>query len=255
MMSTLTRLTLIASAATLPLLAGIATAAPMKSMPQSPTSKVDMSVTKASLELPLIERLQDLRAQGDGGYQNLVKLMFDRQANMQTRWKAVTSAGRVGGPKSAPELTKAMKSDEWYMRNAALIAMMQLDRPTGLAWARRLMNDKALVVRAAAVDAISQARDATSAPLLWEKLYSKENFKSGQSLFIRRRIVETLAQMESKGRESKFVAVLADKDETLHAPAIAALERITNKTMGQPNEPLKFRKAKWEKWWKSSRTL
>lgn len=218
-------------------------------------AKADMAMTKASLDLPLIERLQDLRAQGDGGYRNLVTLMFDRQAPMQVRWKATTAAGRIGGQSSRADLERALKSDEWFMRNAALVAMMQLDRPTGLSWARRLISDRALVVRAAAVDAISQARDVSSAPLLWEKLYAKENYKGRQSLFIRRRIVETLAQMEKSGRESKFVALLGDRDESLHAPAIAALERMTNKTMGQPNEPVKFRKAKWEKWWRDSRTL
>ncbi len=217
--------------------------------------RVAMATTLESLELPLIERVQDLRAQGSPGYANLRSLMFDRAQTMQLRWKAVTAAGRVGGEKSRVDLERAYKAPEWYMRNAALISMMQVDRSTGLAWARRLLADKALVVRAAAVDAIANANDATSAPVLWEKLYSKENYKRGQSLFIRRRIVEALAHVESPGREAKFIAVLADKDGTLHEPAIAALERITKKSIGQPGEPVKFRKAKWEKWWKETRTL
>lgn len=250
-MSTFARLSLIAGVA---LSSSLATAAISKA-PASGAAKIEMETTKNSLNLPLIERLQDLRAQGDGGYRNLVSLMFDKSEPMQVRWKAVTASGRIGGEKSRGQLERALKSDEWFMRNAALVAMMQLDRPTGVSWARRLMNDKALVVRSAAVDAIAQAGDVASAPLLWEKLYAKENYKSGQSLFIRRRIVETLSRMESAGREAKFVAILKDKDESLHAPAVAALERITNRTMGAPSEPLKFRKAKWEKWWRESRTL
>jgi len=221
----------------------------------APTGRVAMATTKASLELPIIERLQDLRAQGAAGYKNLTAIMFDRSIAMQTRWKAVTAAGRVAGEASRKDLEHALKSEEWFMRNAGLIAMLQLDRNEGLKWARKLMSDKALVVRSAAVDSIENARDTASTSLLWEKLYAKENFKRGQSLFIRRRIVEVLANMETPGRESKFVAVLGDKDSDLHAPAINALERLTHKKMGQPNEPVAFQKAKWEKWWKESRSL
>lgn len=253
MTSTLARLSILVGllAGTQVAMAAVSTVSRTRSTTSA--AKIDMATTKASLELSLLERLQDLRAQGPGAYYNLVSIMFNRTETMQLRWKATTAAGRIGGEKSRPVLERALKSDEWFMRNAALVAMMPLDRATGLAWARRLMNDKALVVRSAAVDAL--ANDSASAPLLWEKLYSKENFKGRQSLFIRRRIVEALAENEKAGREAKFVALLSDKDESLHAPAIEALERITQKRLGAANEPIKFRKAKWEKWLKDSRTL
>ena len=211
-----------------------------------------MAATKEALAFPLEERVANLKALGDVGYQSLAKLMFDKSATMEERWKAVTAAGRVGGEKSRPELERALHASEWFMRNAALVAMMQLDHETGLSWARQLLNDKALVVRAAAVDVIDGARDAQSTQLLWTKLYAKENYKRGQSLFIRRRIVEALADMETSGRESKFIALLGDKDSSLHAPAISALERLTRHSIGSGSEPTKVRKAAWEKWWNES---
>mgnify|MGYP001569274346 CR=1 FL=1 len=253
MTSTLARLSILVGLLACTQVATAAVSTASRSRSTTTAEKIDLVTTKASLELPLLERLQDLRAQGPGAYDNLVSIMFNRAESMQVRWKATTAAGRIGGEKSRPALERALKSDEWFMRNAALVAMMPLDRTTGLVWARRLMNDKALVVRSAAVDAL--ANDSASAPLLWEKLYSKENFKGRHSLFIRRRIVEALAENEKPGREAKFVALLSDKDESLHAPAIEALERITQKRLGHANEPIKFRKAKWEKWLKDSRTL
>ena len=221
-------------------------------MKSGANATVSHQVTREALSLPLNERVETLKAFGDSGYKNLVTLMFDRKASMQDRWKAVTAAGRVGGPRSRPDLERALVAPEWYMRNAALLAMVQLDQEKGMVWAKQLLNDKALVVRSAAVDVLAKNHDSQSAALLWQKLYAKENYKHGQSLFIRRRIVEALAQMETAGRETKFIAVLSDKDESLHGPAITALERLTRHSVGASSEPTPKRKAAWEKWWNES---
>lgn len=221
--------------------------------PRSTTaSSGSLQGTKEALDLPLMERLAVLREQS-GSYENLRQLMFSKSASMDTRWKAVTAFGRLGREKSKADLARAMKAPEWYMRNAALVSMATIDASEAVAWARRLMSDKALVVRSAAVDVIAQSHDAASTDLLWQKLYAKENYRKKQSLFIRRRIVEALGEMEQKGVESKFVAILQDKDVNLHEPAIEALERITKKQIGSPGEPVQFRRAKWEEWYKQNR--
>jgi hypothetical protein len=208
--------------------------------------------TKEALELPLAERLQRLKSDSNS-YQNLKTLMFAKATAMDVRWKAVTAAGRVGGAKAKADMIRALTAPEWFMRNAGLIALANLDRTESVTWARKLLSDKALVVRAAAVDVISQSHDTSSANLLWTKLYSKENYRNRQSLFIRRRIVEALADLEGKGHEAKFVALLQDKDESLHEPAMEALERITKHTVGNAGEPTQFRRAQWQQWYKANK--
>lgn len=207
-----------------------------------------MQTTLDSLNLPLAERIQDLQTQSNG-YKNLQAIAFKKGNAMDLRWKAVTAMGRLGGAKAKTDLERALKSPEWFMRNAALVSYSQNNRQASLTWARKMLSDKALVVRAAAVEIIANAKDSASSQLLWQKLYSKENFKRNQSLFIRRRIVEALADIEGKGRESKFVAILQDKDESLHEPAIEALERITAKSMGTPGETVRSRSAQWQQWY------
>ena len=206
--------------------------------------------TQEALRLPLGERVSALQMQGPQGYRNLRDIMFDDKQTMEARWRSVTAIGIIGGADSVPELERALQSKEWYLRNAGLLAIMKVDRKKAIKWSRALLSDRAMVVRAAAVDALSELKDPSSVNLLWTKLNAKENFKGKQSLFIRRRIIETLAQLDGTGREAKFVSVLADSDESLHAPAIHALERITAKTMGEPQEPVKFKKAHWQRWWK-----
>jgi HEAT repeat protein len=208
--------------------------------------------TKEALELPLAERLQTLKSDSHS-YENLKALMFAKGTAMDVRWKAVTAAGRVGGEKAKSDMVRALTAPEWFMRNAGLVALSNLDRTASLTWARKLLSDKALVVRAAAVDVISQSHDSLSANLLWTKLYSKENYRNHQSLFIRRRIVEVLADLDGKGHEAKFIALLQDKDDSLHEPAMEALERITKHTVGNPGEPVQFRRAQWQQWYKANR--
>ncbi len=208
--------------------------------------------TKDALELPLAERLQTLKSDSRS-YENLKTLMFAKTTAMDIRWKAVTAAGRVGGEKAKADMLRALTAPEWFMRNAGLVALSNLDRTESLTWARKLLSDKALVVRAAAIDVISQSHDSFSANLLWTKLYSKENYRNRQSLFIRRRIVEVLADLDGKGHEAKFVALLQDKDDSLHEPAMAALERITKHTVGNPGEPVQFRRAQWQQWYKANK--
>lgn len=212
-------------------------------------SRVSLSMTQSALGLPLENRIQAILQQGPSGYRNLVEIMFNAKMPHDTRWRAVTAAGRIGGEMSEPELTRALQSSDWFMRNAGLVAMTNVNRGEAIAWARRLMSDKALIVRVAAVDTLADLNDQRSLPLLWEKLYSKENYKGKQSLFIRRRIVETLAKLEQPGNEKRFIEILGDKDEALHAPAIAALEKMTKIRFGTEKEPMKAKRAQWQKWW------
>jgi hypothetical protein len=219
-----------------------------------PARTILVRATKEALDLPISNRLQALESQGEQGYRNLVSIMFDEKMPMETRWRAVTAAGRLGGKQATPEIERALGRSEWYMRNAGLVAMAGVDPESAARWARKLISDKALVVRTAAVETIAELKDHASAALLWQKLYAKENYRRGQSLFVRRHIVETLAVLEPVGSEGKFVEVLSDKDTSLHPLAIFALEQMTKQRFNE-SAPLPLQREHWQSWWKEkSRT-
>jgi HEAT repeat protein len=211
-----------------------------------------IQATKEALDLSMLERIQALKSDSNS-YSNLKALMESKSEAFELRYKATTALAKVAGSKAKTEMVHAMTSSEWFLRNAGLIGMSSLDRAEALVWARKLLNDKALVVRSAAVDIITQARDTTSTNLLWQKLYSKENFRNKQSLYIRRRIVEALSEIDSKEHAAKFVALLQDKDDSLHEPAMEALERITHQAVATPGSPLQDRRAQWQKWYKANK--
>ncbi|MCB0350652.1 MAG: hypothetical protein KDD38_05675, partial [Bdellovibrionales bacterium] len=151
-----------------------------------------------------------------------------------------TSYGRVYKNKSQSFLEQSMRSSEWFMRNAALVVAPYADRTWAIKWARFMLHDKALVVRTAAVQALRHLNATESQGLLWEKLYSSENYRGGESLWVRRHILEALEQFARPGQEAGFISVLNDKDKSLHPIALRTLNKITKENFVST--------AEWRAW-------
>lgn len=183
--------------------------------------------TVVALRQPVEDRISALKNQGDAGFEALKQLAFDSKQALQLRWRALTMLPRVNALKAEAPLAEAAQSSEWFMRNAALVAMEQTKRAFTLKWAEKLLDDPALVVRTAAVQTLTAIHAVEKKDLLFQKLYSAENFHRGHSLWVRKHIAKALQQMASPGEEKQFALLLKDKDNTLHSSAISALNKIT----------------------------
>jgi hypothetical protein len=210
--------------------------------------KVSMRQTLLALDLPFANRIASLRAQGPAGYKNLRSIMFDPNSKIDARWRSTMAVGRLGGRLSLPELERASKAEVWELRSAALIAVSRIDRRTASVWSRRLLKDKALLVRLTAVETLEGIQDRAAVSDLWAQLDNRQNFKRNRSLFIRRRIVEALAKLESHESSSRFASLLEEDDPQILKSAISALEKLTGQTMGKPTDPLARRRALWQQW-------
>lgn len=205
--------------------------------------------TIMALRLPRVSRINSLRSQGEEMIPALAAIAFNPKETLQVRWRAVTSLGEAFPKQARPIMSKALSSREWYMRNAGLIGMTHISRSRSLSWAGKLLNDPALVVRTAAVKTISKLKGHKFEGELWRKLYSKENYSKGKSLWIRKHIVATLSQFAKAGREPYFMRVLSDKDQTLHPYAISALESIHGKRTAHLKST-KDKRVSWMRWWR-----
>ena len=217
--------------------------------PISVASNRYLSVKEALL-LPVENRASALKAQGSKGEAALVTLMFDQSASMDLRWKAITSAGLVGGNSLRPQIQKALVAKEWFVRNAALVALESIDRNEAKVWAKKFLDDKALVVRSAAVETLARLEDRSATAVLWKKLNAKENFRGNQSLWIRKQITTALAQLDKSESQRQFIDLLEDRDEGVQEAAIKALELRTGQQLGSDREPVKFKRAYWQQWWR-----
>ncbi len=187
------------------------------------TMKID---AERALRLPISKRIEAVEKQGPVGRAALERMAFDQGESLENRWRAVTAVGRAYGPESQAFLERALKSPEWYMRNAATIVIQYGSHPWAEKWARAMLEDSALVVRTAAVESLKALNAVGSKDLLWEKLYNAQNYRAGESLWIRRHILQALVQFATPQQEAKFTALLNDQDKSLRPLARQALQKI-----------------------------
>jgi HEAT repeat protein len=178
------------------------------------------------------KKYSDIKKLGPQGYKDLKKIAFNEDRTLGMRWKAFMAMVRIGKKDSLPEVDQALRSSDWFMREAALHVLPVLDQEKAFQAAMRGLDDQALVVRSTAVKTLRVLKRPESAEKLWGELYSKENYMRKKSLWIRKYIVEALADIAPANTEDKFVKILDDNDSLLFEPAIRGLERITGKKLG-----------------------
>ncbi|MGE9743728.1 HEAT repeat domain-containing protein [Bdellovibrio bacteriovorus] len=179
------------------------------------------------LKLPGENRRMVVQVQGEKYYTQFVSLAFNEAQPMSLRWKALMAAAEARGPKSTPDLVRAGDSSQWFMRNAALIALSEVNTDEAQKLAQKLIKDKALVVRSAAVEVLEKSSSPEVRDLLWEELNQKYNFKNAHSLWIRHQIVDVLAKKPMDRELKTFAGLLSDADTRVHLPAVRGLERLT----------------------------
>lgn len=200
-----------------------------------------------ALRLPMENRLLAL-AKNPANLAELRRVVFEKRMSLQMRWRALTAAARLDFNGSRNMLEKAMNSSDWFLRNAALVALVRGDRGMALDWSIKLLEDPALVVRTAAAHNLKELRDRRARQPLIAAFQSELNFKGGQSLWIRHHIARALAEMSLPGEEAFLIRMLEDKDERVHAWAVQGLERLTGKHMTASRDVNENRRL-WVSWW------
>ncbi|WII72343.1 HEAT repeat domain-containing protein [Bdellovibrio sp. 22V] len=199
--------------------------------PSKPSSSTLSSAIEV-LKLPTENRRMVVQSQGEKHYPQFVSLAFNEAQPMNVRWRAVMALAEARGEKATPDLMKAATHNQWYMRNAALVALAEVNPSQAEKTAQKLLKDKALVIRSAAVDVLQKSSAPEVRDLLWEELNQKYNFKNEQSLWIRHQIVQVLAS-KPLDREAKiFAQLLSDKDPRVQMPAVRGLEKLTGVKLG-----------------------
>jgi len=204
--------------------------------------------TTSALEVlsqPQNLRVMSAKEKGSEMYPSLIQVAFSDEHSIPMRWKALTLASQINPSGAKADLDRALRSKEWFMRNAALTAI-QATRPELIQEVvPKLIQDKALVVRSAAVGILNPKLEPQMRTLLWKELNADYNFRKGQSLWVRGQIVEKLADYPEKHEYSAFATALRSADTTLHAPAILALEKITQKKMGTSKSSVSQKRNLW----------
>ena len=182
----------------------------------------------------------------------LRKIAFRTDSDLQVRWRALVLAARLLGSEIKGDIASASKSTDWFMRSASMMAANEISSDEGAALARRLVNDKALVVRSAAVDILGQTGEITDRSLLWNIIKDPINMRKGQSLWIRSQALQLLARSPQKKEVSHFISLLKQNDLELQAISIQALEKVSDFQFGSSQDSIEEHRKRWISWWELS---
>lgn len=185
------------------------------------------------LNLPAENRRMLIGEVGEKHYDSFITLAFNDKQPMSVRWRALTAAAESRRERATADLMKAGANREWYMRNAALVALNEVNPAQGEVLAKQLLKDKALVVRSAAVQALEKSTNPTTRDLLWDELNQNYNFKNTQSLWIRPQIIGILNKKPLDRELKIFAQLLSDNDSQVQANAIRGLEKLTGVKLGE----------------------
>jgi hypothetical protein len=189
------------------------------------------------LSLPSENRSQVLSGGAEDLYKDYIAVAFSETQSMRLRWKALMMAAETRREKATDDLLKASTHKQWFMRNASLVALAEFNDGEAQKLAKKLLKDKALVVRSAAVEVLQKSARPEVRDLLWEELAQSYNYRNKESLWIRAQIVDALASKPSDHELKMFTKLIQDKDQRVQFAAVAGMEKLTGVKLGEAKMP------------------
>lgn len=148
---------------------------------------------------------------------------FDSNLPMEQRWDSFHDHIKKNPKDSLRMAKKAVRSQDWFLREAGLKTYMVIDGKQAKQIARELLEkDSSLLVRTSALKALKILKDKESKPLLLKSLNDPRNFRKKQSLWIRPQIVSALLELKLLN-SSDLENLKSDKDPQIAKMAKAAL--------------------------------
>lgn len=192
------------------------------------SSALDL-VKQSQVDVMTNERREQLKP----FYDEVLKIASSSSQGIKMRWKALILAAKIRPEMASKDIAAFAKHEDWFMRNATLTAIQEVNPQASREVAQELLKDKALVVRSAAVEVMGKQLTPESREKLWHELNQKYNYKGAQSLWIRSQIIEHLNRSPRHEEMKRFAQALVDKDLKVRAAAVIAMEKLTHTVRGK----------------------
>ncbi len=166
------------------------------------------------------------RLHDESAVATLLKIAKDKDTSPPRRWVAVRALGLNPSGEARSALIAFLASDNAPTRIAALAALGERkDRSTSGHVAARL-EDKALLVRQAAADALALLGDPATLPDLGRALADPSGTYRGTSMWVRRHYVEAMGAIGSNDAIPFLAKALVDPDADVVNAAVKGLEKV-----------------------------
>lgn len=146
---------------------------------------------------------------------------------MKQRWTALQKASALASGDDFLKVVAFGDSKDWFMRNASLVALEKSGSDMVYDQAKKLITDKALVVRSAAADILIRLNGDGVKRIFSAELEKRYNFNGKSSLWIRKQMMTHLVKNANSSERDFYVRYLYDQDVEIAALSTRALEKIT----------------------------
>lgn len=145
---------------------------------------------------------------------------------MSKRWAALQKATALASGDEFLKVVAFGESKDWFMRNASLVALEKSGSDMVYDQAKKLITDKALVVRSAAADILMKLNNDSVKKIFSAELEKKYNFNGKNSLWIRKQMMTHLVKNANVNERDFYVKYLYDQDVEIAALSASALEKM-----------------------------
>lgn len=166
-------------------------------------------------------------------------------------WVAARAMGRIGGQEARVGLEDGLTSPRIMSRLGAVSGLGLMGDRQALPAIEAALFDKAMMVRAAAADALAKLHQPSSATQLGKALNMAANFRAGKSLFVRKHIIDAIGAVGSSASLDLLITSVADTDLAVQLSARQTLVRMTGKSFGRGTTVTSEEIEAWANWWRS----
>ncbi|MDP2314809.1 MAG: HEAT repeat domain-containing protein [Pseudomonadota bacterium] len=163
------------------------------------------------------------------------------------RWVAIRALGPVKDDAARVALLHFLAATDASARMAALGAIGDRGDLSLSGYAAARLTDPALLVRAAAADALARLRDPSTLADLERALQDPTNHYRGTSLWFRRHLVEAMGAIGTEAAPPYLARALDDPDAEVVSAAILGLEKAAGFSYREGRTPDQERTA-WKRW-------
>lgn len=194
-------------------------------------------------------RFNEIVQRGPAVVPELIAIYKDSKRSDLEIWVAARALGRVGGSSARAGLIEGLSSKKIMARLGSVSGLSLMQDVEAVPALEGALQDKAMMVRAAAADALGALRQPRSSAALSKALNLPSNFKSGRSLFVRNHIVDAMGSIGSLASVETLLETLEDSDPSVQVAASRALGNITGLSFGNGTSVTSDEVTSWKNWW------
>jgi len=208
-------------------------------------------VTASDENLPQDQRMaafERVVANYDALSTDVVALAQEEDGDSRHRWIAIRVLGQIPADETMDVLMALTGDPQPAMRVAAVQSLSTGGSMNASAKIATMLTDDAMLVRAAAADALGTMRDSSTVGDLARALDDPTNYYRGNSLWVRRHYVYALGNIGNSAAVPALIKCFDDQDPEIVTASLESMKAIVGYDFSEGRSQEEHIEA-WRRWW------